>query len=282
VKEVILNTETDPYLSQLVWLFSENLGTDTSVETILKRVEKTRQEQEKILLHGEKFSWTVVAGDFVKEKRPDKIKKYFVRWQCCRLAIEVYSQLLQALQKKNPQKELNRIIRQVLDGTETVIVPPSQSVTGFEWQNEASAQELTNKLFTGLLKLRFIHPDSSADNFQSLFGGSQIKGKIQWMESLPHLVHFFRILVRNDLKTPPAIDNYVENHQLTKAEKLQFSKWLYEKLCLGFLNQKGDEVTSGKLILAANQLVKSSKARNPGKPLLPREADLNELLRNLE
>lgn len=278
VKEFIINAESDPYSSKIIKIYVENYGNGVSLQTLLDRMETLRAQMFQTRYHGEKFPWTEVAGNFVNEKRPEKIIKHIVCWYCCQLALNIYLALLSEVQKDCSDKALRKIFSSVYEWKPKGSVKKEQNTdaTGFEWNKKEKAEKLSEMLYNSLLKGKFIESKTAKKNFLAAFNGGEIEEKIQWTESLPHLIYLFIKLAKYQLKTTASIETFTENDKWQRSEQLQFSGWLYPKLTGIFTDEKGKALDSSKLRNAFNQLKNRSV---DGLPL--KAADVDEIIREL-
>ena len=270
MKEIVAQTQQDVYKRELINLYLENYGGNISLQEVLKRIEERRVLHHRVRYEGEKFPWTEVADDFVNEKREIKKLGHIVHWYSCQIAHDVYVELLDAVKKEASDNELKKIIgRWQEPKTKTEVKKEKEKFpVGFEWNR---AQK-TSKLYKGLLSGHFIDANTDEKTFEAIFSGEPVVEQVRWIASLPHLIYLFMQLTKFELKVPASIDVFLENTKWERGEQLQFSTWLYPRLCSTFIDLKGMELSSAKLRNASLQ------ARN--KP--PRAADLSEILKTIK
>ncbi|MDQ3112356.1 MAG: hypothetical protein M3R17_20945 [Bacteroidota bacterium] len=278
VKEFLLKTELDPYSSKIVKIYVDNYGNGIPLQKLLDRIETLRAQMYQVRYHGEKFPWTEVAGDFVNEKRPEKIIKHIVCWYCCQFALNIYSALLNEVEKDCSDKALKKIFDAVYEMKPKGSVKKEKNTdaTGFEWNNKQKAEKLSKVLYSYLLKEHFIDSKTEKESFCAAFNGAEIEEKIHWTKSLPHLIYLFLKLAKDELKTSVSIDTFITSEKWVRSEQLQFSGWLYPKLTGIFIDEKGQALDSSKLRNAFNQLKNRSV---DGLPL--RAADVDEIMSEL-
>ncbi len=211
-----------------------------------------------------------MADDFVNETREIKKLSYITNWYACQIALDVYVSLKNAVQKGASDSELKKIIGKWQEPKSKTEVKKGKEKfpTGFEWSKREKASV---KLYEGLLAEHFIDGDTNNKNFETIFSGQPVEEKVRWIASLPHLIYLFIQLAKFELKVPASIDVFIENDKWVRNDQLQFSAWLYPRLCSTFVNEKGKELSSAKLRNASNQ------AHN--KP--QRAADIDEILKTM-
>ena len=271
MKEIVAQSQMDVYKRELINLYLENYGGDIPLQEVLKLIEERRALHQKIRYDGEKFPWTEVADNFVNETREIKKLGHIVQWYACQIAHDVYVELLNAVKKDASDSDLKRIISKWQEPkTKTEVKKGKEKFpTGFEWNKQEKA---TAKLYKGLLSAHFIDANTSEKNFGAIFTGEPVEQKVRWIASVPHLIYLFIQLAKFKLKIPASIDVFIENEKWERNDQLQFSSWLYPRLCSTFINEKREELSSAKLRNASNQ------AHN--KP--QRAADIDEILKAME
>jgi len=139
---------------------------------------------------------------------------------------------------------------------------PYGDKVSFKW-SRGSAEP--NQLLSLLRNHDLIDPVYAEKDFEDIFAGVLNIKPLMWKGSLAQLIHLFGGLVQWNIQPPESIDAFIENEELTRAQKKKLSAWLFPIIIKCFRTRTGGLISIQNLVDAknyyANKLSRSGKSR---------------------
>lgn len=264
-----LTIQGDPYQSRIVEIIQEGMNLRQSLDQMMPRILKEREHWHNQQYYGIEYNQDYYpVADFVEEKNEIEITRFITRYA---IYMKLYAEVLEPELKKL-QEHAGEQPREFTDEQRTkerqAVADMGKQVAGyphtFKWIGKQPKEQI-KKLYTSLNDAGLIGKETTAQAFAALFAGDQLKERIRWTGTNSLLLYLFTKLAEDGyIHVPGELDEHLGAEEKTRAQRQQFSAWLYRHLIYCFTDAARKSYTNANL-KDANKSQSKSKAGKPEK-----------------